>query len=509
MSASKSITPLKIQEYQRKHFRRIKAITEQYPCYMDFSIMGTGKTYITGGVSIVRKLHLLIVCPPTANGAWRRIEKDHGVKIIDILSYNSLRGTEQHPPRHGLLKRTDIEHEHKKITTFTPTPDLMDLIKEGILVVFDEAQNLKNKTAQTKAAIAITNAIIKANGGFFGKGTKSRFAYLSGSPFDKEEHAENVLRFMGLIQHHNLYWVDPKSKEVVLKGIEELLSACRVMNKAKTDELRAEVKTFNKTTSRSLCYKLFVEVVKPFVVSEMPPLKINHALNVSDAYYMLDEEKSKALEKAIRNLASAARYKNGDVFFEEVDWSGVQKALHEIEQAKLDTLIKAGMKVLKEKPTNKIVLCCKFLDTVRGLTKAFSEYDPLVINGDVEKSLRTQYAEKFREDDNYRVIIMTIKSGGVSLSLHDTKGDRERYMFICPGYSIIDIYQCVFRVYRNGQKSDAHIKLVYGDNEKHTLEEAPILRSLIRKKEVLKSVLDEQTKNRKLPGEYPRENITF
>lgn len=43
--------------------------------------------------------------------------------------------------------------------------------------------------------------------------------FFSGTPFDKEEHAVNLLKLIGYIRSHRLYTYVRETKEIVLEGM--------------------------------------------------------------------------------------------------------------------------------------------------------------------------------------------------------------------------------------------------------------------------------------------------
>lgn len=130
--------------------------------------MRSGKTYVT----LKFGFRLLIICPIIAQDVWRRTAAEYGVPVLDIISYQSLRSQTGRQPKHGFLNRHDNNTEggiHQ--VNFSPTRSYLDLVDQGIMVVCDEIQNIKNNSAQYKACNALIRPIIEGGG-------RSRFGLL-------------------------------------------------------------------------------------------------------------------------------------------------------------------------------------------------------------------------------------------------------------------------------------------------------------------------------------------
>ena len=510
---SKECRELTLKPHQLEHFARIMDISEKHDYYMDFSRMGTGKTFITSKVGEVRELQLAVICPVSAMDAWKKMEQ-YGIKIIFIVSYQSLRGTDKYPPKHGYLTReTEIKmdkrgNETKKVI-FTPTDEFIDLVRQGILLVFDEGQSIKNTSDQGKAARALSSAITHP----------SKCAFISGSPYDKEEHSENILRFLNVLKQKRLVWNNPLTGEQVPKGILDVVMYCKELDNPRTMDIIQEHIGYNGQLSmsaskaRSLCHKLFTDIIKDHLYSEMMPEDCKYPIHMEESYLFLDEDKVTELANAIQDLAQATRFNGRDVDTDKIEWGAVTLALKGIELVMLDSLTKFAMNILNEKRTdgkvNKVIISVSFLDSIKELMSSLGVFNPLFIDGSVKADDRTKRVALFNTDPKHRVLISTIKTGGISISLHDTVGDSPRHMLLIPTYSLIDIYQASGRIHRTGLMSDAYFYMIYGTNPKTKyrkeaeIKVTPILSALSRKKDVLKGLITKQSMVYKLPGEFP------
>lgn len=504
---------LELKDHQLEHFSRILDILEKHNYYMDFSRMGLGKTYTCSMAAQYLGLRLFVVCPVSAQAAWIEMKK-YGVEIEFITSYQSLRGTDRYPPKHGYLNRSSVTKKDKKgnetkKVIFTPTDEFTQLVKEGILLVFDEGQSIKNSSDQGKASRALSAAIE----------TPSKCAFISGSPYDKEEHSENILRFLSILKQKRLIWSNPLTGEKMMKGILDVINYCSALEEEQTKNIVTEFMdgspylSLSAAKARSLCHRLFTEIVKKHLYSEMMPEESEYSLHMEESYIYLRDKELQDLSDAISDLGQATRFNGKDVDTDKIEWGAVTLALQRVEMIMVEPMVKFALKILED-PSAKVILSVSFLDVVKELMDQLQAYNPLFIDGSVKAIERTKRVNVFNTNDKHRILISTIKTGGISISLHDRVGDHPRHYLLIPTYSIIDIYQASGRIHRTGLKSDAYFYMIYGTDppvkdknggiksEGHSIKITPILNALSRKKDVLKDLITKQSSVYKLPGEY-------
>ena len=465
--------------------------------YIDGSVMGAGKTYVSCAIAQRYNLSLLVICPVTVTSVWQNVAGSYGIPVVDIIGFEKLRSTKNHQPSHGLLTRFDapsVPGGVKTKTSFSVTPYFLEWVDAGILLVIDECQRIKNDTDQNRACKTLTATICDRT-------SPSRFGLLSGSPFDKEEHAINVMRVMGFVREDKMYDYNRTTKKYELTGALRLISVCNLYDPEITDTLaRAKIKTASDVTH--LCYQLFLQILKPRMMSAMPSPVIDVVMQAINGYYDLEEYDASRLVLGIRMLKAAARYNDatGRVNLSDVNLGAITNALMVIEKSKLPILVRKAPQTLNAGP-GKVILYVSYTSSIEYLASELQDFAPLVLHGKVSQKKRNEVIEKFRDDPNSRLLIANIKVGGVGISLHDTVGDQPRTTFLIPNYSVIDLHQAAYRTYRMGTKSEVKINFVYGNV---SLKESSILDALARKTAVLKDNLDQQVEERVLfPGDYP------
>lgn len=508
---------------QKEHFDRINEILSSYMYYVDSSETGGGKTFVASSVSKHRKLSLFVVAPPMAiSSAWEPVTLSYDVPWIEMISYQSLVGRAESGLKHGWLKRENITVGNNTKAVFTVTKRLQDVIDQGILLVFDEAHALKNaNTMSMNAAMTLSNAVMKSGG-------RSRVALLTATLFDKKEHAASFVRILG--------YVDPE-RPMFTKGgkpdaITDLIEKCRKMDPDTTADLEEEYR-INTSSQDSLISELMYMVILAKTSSAVPSIAYENkegeliVKDYKDGYYTMKDDEAAILRDAIARLGDAVGYDESTrevKSMENTSFGAITNAMMAVESAKINTFARIIISTLIKNDNCKVIVMVGFVRTIDTLIQLLKSTHELlieigidrdkvnklaltnvsVLNGEVKMSSRVAGISSFQEDnDNVRILIGTIPTGGQSISLHDLSGNYERTVVVSPGYSAIRMHQVVGRAYRRNVQSNVVARFVYG---KVGIREASILAAMSRKAEVLSKVNKVQKESGVLfPGEYPVE----
>jgi superfamily II DNA or RNA helicase len=414
--------------------------------YIDTSKMGRGKTTIALWLAKQFGFSLLVICPVGVIDTWQSEARKYEVHLIDAISYQSLRSTEGHQPNHPYLIRYDeysVSGRHS--LEFDVTKEYSDLLNTGILVIFDEFQNIKNTTAQFKAAKTMIRAIITGGG-------KSRYGLLSGTPLEKEEQATNLVKILGY--HYN-------NKT----GLNEFIYACNFIDQVATQEVLSRVPRGNKA---GLVYELYRVILKPRLSGGIaPPQNITGEFDAKNGFYNIIPENQIALQQTFKRIREETGLINENE--EEpvrMNLSTIQrlvKALVPIEQAKLYDMARVGRDILNSDDHNKVIISVNYTKkSIPYLLELLQDFNPLTLTGQTKPKDRKPIQDLFNNDPDYRLLLMNTKVGGVGINLHDTTGLYPRFMLISPSYNLSDIAQAATRIYRDGLQSKATIRIFYG-----------------------------------------------
>src|SRR5665811_20330 len=240
------IQPIDLWDTQKLHFRRVLNILNKYQAYLDTSPMGAGKTVVTLAVCAVLKLKVFVVCPKSTGSMWQNEADKYGVEVVEIMTYQKLAGTVKTGCNHPFLRRNT--------GGFYPTRSLQKTIDERTLFVFDEMHALKNPgTAVIDAAHVIVNEVFNTTS----VQNKSYIALLSATPCDKELHAQNIHKMLGIIRDSKLYDYDRSVGIYTPLGLTELFQHCDRLDRETSELLRFGKVINNKNTNR-ICFEYYI-----------------------------------------------------------------------------------------------------------------------------------------------------------------------------------------------------------------------------------------------------------
>jgi SNF2 family DNA or RNA helicase len=127
-----------------------------------------------------------------------------------------------------------------------------------------------------------------------------------------------------------------------------------------------------------------------------------------------------------------------------------------IEQLKIPTFVKMAKESLDNGCS--VAVFVNFTETLKTLKQELNT--SCVIYGQQTTTERDRSIRMFNEDKE-RVIICNIRSGGVGISLHDTKGDFPRISLISPSWSAQDILQVLGRIHRANGKTPVIQRILF------------------------------------------------
>ena len=474
--------PIQLKYYQEDHFKRMDQILKHNLAAMDVSKTGRGKTYTTSALASYYGLPILLISPPSIFGVWKSIQNEHGISILDTLSYDKLRGRKGSPCNHKYLTRNDSDQ-------FQGTNKLRELFNSGILIVFDEMDKLKNQNTGAKAAAHALIRCLHEN-----PKTKSRVILLSALPGDKPVHSISLMQVLGIIQDEKAYNYDNITQKYERLGIQEAINWCFSRDKVATRQICAQYPVDNKKSIPELALKLFKDVVRQQITSCMLKDEDEEPLDIKNGYYWLSSDDENLLREGEQTLSRALRYnEDGLVTNTNVNWGEVTKALKYLSLSKLRTMARLGFDKLKETPNSKGVIGTWYIDHIMWLKKAFKDYGAQVLYGGVTPIEREKIIAKFQEPNNdCRVLIINPTVGGIGINLDDRFGNRPRFMLLTPDYRMSSIVQSTGRIYREStiSKKDTQVRIIYS---KQFHKESKILTSLLKKSEHSRDMITNDT----------------
>lgn len=511
--------PILLYPSQIKHKDHLEKILEKNPFALDLSMLGTGKTYTSSKIFTENNFkHLIVIAPVSVKTKWKYMEKEHGINIYKSISFCELRSIRFKQPKHGLLLRkdymTNVTQKDGSIrqiekTSFTCTQKYLDLIEEGVLLVIDEIQNIKNINDQLYACKELIKPIVKNF-----KNNNSRILLLSGSPIDKKVQTIHLFKSLNIMNEDRLSVYNPKTYSIMWRGMKEIedyfiqhFGLDKVNNIKNSLTYFAYYGYINDRELEEYCYKLFQQLFKKYCSHAMLPLDIKTTIIKQNAFYNFTVNNVKLLIKGIKLLKKATRYNHNDGTINHgtdgiAALRSIQRALTMIETSKIECLARVAKQQLST-TNKKIVICVNYIATIDDLLEDLKDYNPLRLDGSLSAKKRLEVLEKFQlPNHEYRVLIGNLTVCSTGIDLDDQHGKFPRLCLVSPNYNTISLYQLSHRFQRANTKSDAIIHFVFGNLE---TTELPILNALAKKSNIMKEITKEQSKHGIIfPGDYEK-----
>ena len=514
---------IQLMGYQVSHTERLDEILDMCHFALDLSMLGAGKTYTAMEIYKRRGYNRgLIIAPASMVEKWRELTTEYGLSGINIVSFNALGGTKTGTNRsiRHLIRRGDIFGEGDE-TNHKATGQLVQYVKEGMMLIIDEIQCIKNKgTAKTSACKEIIRVILDEYKKTQGV-TKSRTLLISGSPIDNYAQVEQFFKTIGVMksiqfERFNIgaysrarrYGDQTGMYEAgnIETGLAEIHDFCVKYDRDSAFDVKHSRESLSvygqKSTPILKCYDYFMTIVKPYLSSFMTVSGNNCRVSKYNGMYPLKYGKKDNYCLEIKNLMK----KGEDKVLQGLRKTGmedgvpmdplqslqlIQRGLNMIETSKIPLFVKIVRDALSKNPSCKVVVACNYTLTLSDLERELSEFGVIIVDGSVSAKKRQTLLREFQEPNlNVRVLVGNTKVISTGIDLDDKDGAFPRVCFVSPSYHTIDLYQLSYRFLRStATQSDSQMYLVYTA----TGEEKHLIQALTKKGGIMKMVTQEQS----------------
>ena len=411
----KPIVTKNILPYQTLHVMNLVAalMKSNDACVIDGSSTGTGKTYTAIATCAQLGLSPFIVCPRSIIGNWKSVCDIFNVRPLAIVNYETLKNGKEYDDDMNKTKSIYVE---KKDKSYNWTFD------KNTIIIFDEAHKCKNKNSLNGKLMASVKG-------------KTRVMLLSATLCDKPT---DFLLF-GLIV--GFYDTFKKGKN----WINGILVDDR--NKFGKHESSLSKHIYPKHGSKMSLEDLGTAIPQNVVSTECYTIKQIYADKINKEY--------EAIKKALKTTSGAG------------DLTAIIQARQKIEEHKSPILLELCEKYIEI--NHSVVIFVNFVKTMDHLKKALDDKDikySHIVGGQTFED-RTKQIEEFQNNNN-KVILAMMQTGGESINLHDLSGNHPRVSLISPSFSSIELVQALGRIYRTGVKSRVLQKLIFCDNTYET-----------------------------------------
>jgi superfamily II DNA or RNA helicase len=407
-----------LYDFQIEHLESlVKVIQENITC-LDSSDTGTGKTYTA--LALCRHLDLqpIIICPKSLIYNWQRVAKLFQVKPILITNYEKLSKETKY-----LVKKENtkiIENKYEK--QISGKYNLLWNIKtnKNTIFIFDEVHRCTN--------INTFNAQLL----YYTKITNNHVLLLSATIADIPEK----FRLFSYI----LNFIDPKyAKDTDLSFGKYILVYNRWIMRDARPMFKLHTMLFPSRASRMRISALSLKMPENLIIAEPYTLTDKRAEEIQKSYLELN-----------KSIISINKKSNNSGL------TNVLRLQQKIEILKVPTFIELAKDFIENNMS--VVIFVNFKDTLFELAKLLET--KCLIYGELSSKIRDKNVQDFLENKE-RIIICTVKTGGIGLSLHDTTGNYPRVSLISPTWNSVELLQVLGRIYRINTKSRVQQRIIY------------------------------------------------
>lgn len=333
--------------------------------YIDTSTMGAGKTYIVLKYAQKYKLPVFIICPKTIIQMWYDTCNQYSVDVVEAMSYEALAGRSNTGISHGWLARIETPRGRvSKDITFYPTQKFCELVKSGMILVFDEFHKVKNENTYTKSVRALIRPVQY--------GGHSRVALLSGTPFDKVPLVLTLLRTIGLI-NYDLTLTESGATHIY--GAGEIFDLAKHLDKHTFAELRTHIE-LNQGNIVEFIFQVYVRILRLHLTGGMklPPHVLdlfdikNGFYNINSIYYMNIQSHLAYLEGVIAHYGERLDNLPPNISTQ------LFTTLNYIERGKTLDFTRVAKTILFAEPHSKVIIALNYRENSTIVKKARFSY---------------------------------------------------------------------------------------------------------------------------------------
>lgn len=380
--------------WQKPSADRLEQILRQSTFALDASSVGTGKTYTA--CEVLRRLdrRALIICPKSAIGVWERVSKEMDVysRVLSIINIESLRA--------GKLPGF---YANGSWESFPP----------GAMVIHDEVhRGASGPDTLTTAMLAKTKLykvpVLALSATIADSPLKMRaIGFLLGL------HNFNRGDYTRWCFHNGCFTIPGQQGLRFPKGEKGQLIMGAIHEKIKDQMVRLRIQD----------------------IKDFPECDTQANL------YSLDKRSTSEINQIYKEMDDHLKQPHSNIMVE------LLRARQRVELFKIPLLLELAEDLLEE--GRSVVLFVNFRDTLKKLYDGLKHHGVSVVHGDQTADERTADVAKFQSNDNHVCVCMT-SAGSVALSLHDVLHERPRASLITPGWSAVDLVQCLGRIHRAG-----------------------------------------------------------
>lgn len=452
---------VRLYPWQEPHANLCAERLETNHGVIDCSEPGSGKTSHAIWQAQRFGMKMFVICPAKIIENWKEAVAKYSVELIGIISYESLRVRKATNPY--LVPDGDKGYAATKKT-------IKMLYDDSVLVCVDEVQHAKNKSKQSRALISFLE-VINYPSVYYKEACPSRWLLMSGTPFDRPRHSLQFMKIIGYAPNIKWFLYNKETAEYEFEdyAYEQCIDYVRSLNPQVAQSLIPRSPPTGEALE-TLMYDLYIQIVKPRIVSSMPKPRSGFRRYTFNTYFGHTSDKQltrfrMAIGEISRTLAMTEEggKRSPDAIGKLV------KLMMTVHMVKVEIYVDPIRVLLERTVTDKAILLLEYNESTDYAACALADFEPIVITGSTPMAERQRLVREFNNDLNKRLLIAKLEVLGEGFDLHDQVGDSRRHIWIVPNFKIISIIQGFNRVDRVGRKSDLGIYICWVNKEESWL----------------------------------------
>ena len=471
------------------------SVLENYPCCINVSVMGAGKTPMSLHYAYDKGYkNMLVICPAAVCDNWLQESRNFEIGNTKVLtsSYAKLRGQSGRVTSEyvELDKPRTVIKDGKIKNVYKPSRQFLKLIRKGLLLVIDECHMASSQSSLAyKSCIELIDCIVDSYYSTRGE-PKPRCILLSATPGHKLEHIKYITRFTSLTEH-KLNRKGGVDRPQILEGIEDVVKFCKDEDGNYEEGTREIIERYKYPAAfrsgeitamvNAMALDLWDSYIKyHFLCNARLPPNTDRA-DFRNAICLIEGEKKVRKYKDAISLLSRVYQKMSDDSEKESGQEilkDMAKAMQDLEDSKKDIMFDMLMQEITEKPKSKVVCFClynKTLDYIYSRLPKGYKKKCVEIRGEgaggiaISSKKRKEYVGKFQQHDNRcRIALVNIMCGSTGINLDDTSpgGKYPRTVLEMPTYMFVQMQQSTGRCLRTStvlaEGAKVKLRFIYG-----------------------------------------------
>ena len=400
----------KLLKYQHLHVFNLLLALKSQNVVLDGSDTGTGKTYTS--IAICKQLGLkpFIICPKVIMAKWKNVCRIFKVKPLMTVNYETIKiGKDYNDDKRTISKfieKMDVSTDDKKNITYKWS------LPRRSVIIFDEVHKCQNKNSLNGKLLLSTRNL---------RYTKVLMLSATIADNPKAFHSFGyMLRFYRNIKQGK-NWISSVIRE----------------DRFSISNTNRKSSALYKNLYPSKGSRMDIEELG----NEFPKNQVS-----ADVYYL---QKSKQINEICKTINHKILV-NGSYHL-----VNLVRERQQLEKLKAPIFCELAQDYMEN--GHAVVIFVNFVDTVLLLGKML--HTKCLCFGKQSAEQNNRNINLFQQNKS-NIIILTIKYGGESISLHDILG-KPRASLISPIYSASTLKQILGRVWRVGSKSPVLQRIIY------------------------------------------------